>query len=298
MVRIMPILSQHFVVNADHAVRVLLRGAQAQLDVAMSRRHQRDAFADQNGHHVNVELVDLAGIEKRGDQPGAAHHPDVFAWCRAQPARERLDWLAHELHAGGRPFRRLSREYVVGHRLIELAVRLSLLLPVIHGPVIRLAAHKNRVDAGIKLFHAVIELVRPPIEPLDIAVGPGNVAVGAGGARHDDFALRRHNDLIDGRFYGCWLAGPSRSHRLPATSTKTATLPYGSARGALTNSTPASVIRVYAASKSSTRRNSPTRPANCCPTAVRCCSPSARASRMPVVPPAGRTTTHRLGRPS
>jgi hypothetical protein len=34
---------------------------------------------------------------------------------------------------------------------------------------------------------------------------------------------------------GC---GPSRSHRLPATSTKTVTLPYGSSRGSVRNWTP------------------------------------------------------------
>jgi leucyl aminopeptidase (aminopeptidase T) len=57
-------------------------------------------------------------------------------------------------------------------------------------------------------------------------------------------------------------AGPSRSQRLPAMSMNTTTRPYGSARGSPTNSTPAACIRSYAASKSRTRRNRPTRPAN------------------------------------
>jgi uncharacterized protein len=92
--------------------------------------------------------------------------------------------------------------------------------------------------------------------------------------------------------------GPRRSQRLPAMSRKTATRPYGSARGSVTNSTPAAVIRAYAASKSSTRRKKPTRPATWLPTAPDCCSPSARASRMPVTAPGGRTVTQRFGRPS
>ena len=48
-------------------------------------------------------------------------------------------------------------------------------------------------------------------------------------------------------------------------SRNTATRPYGSVRGGDTNSTPADVIRAYAAPKSSTRRKKATRPAtgNC-----------------------------------
>ncbi len=56
-------------------------------------------------------------------------------------------------------------------------------------------------------------------------------------------------------------AGPSRSHRLPAMSRKTATRPYGSDRGCVTNSTPAATSRSYSDRKSSTRKKNPTRPA-------------------------------------
>lgn len=48
---------------------------------------------------------------------------------------------------------------------------------------------------------------------------------------------------------------------LPATSRKTATGPYGSVRGGVTERTPADTIRSWAAAKSSTRRRKPTRPA-------------------------------------
>ncbi len=62
--------------------------------------------------------------------------------------------------------------------------------------------------------------------------------------------------------------GPIRSHRLPATSTNTATWPYGSVRGTVANCTPAAFIRWYAASKSSTSRKNPTRPATWFPMAA------------------------------
>ena len=70
-----------------------------------------------------------------------------------------------------------------------------------------------------------------------------------------------------------------RSHRLPATSTNTATRPYGSSRGGLTNSTPAARIRSWAASKSSTRRKKPTRPAVWFPTAEGLSSPRRRGEQ-------------------
>jgi hypothetical protein len=54
---------------------------------------------------------------------------------------------------------------------------------------------------------------------------------------------------------------------LPATSRNTTTRPYGSVRGSPANSTPAAFIRSKAASKSSTRRKNPTRPATWFPTA-------------------------------
>ena len=45
----------------------------------MARRYERYALADQDRDHVNVELVDLARVEERGDQLSPAHHPDMFS---------------------------------------------------------------------------------------------------------------------------------------------------------------------------------------------------------------------------
>ena len=39
----------------------------------MARRHEWNAFADEGGNDVDVKLVDLVGVEKRGDQLTAAH---------------------------------------------------------------------------------------------------------------------------------------------------------------------------------------------------------------------------------
>ena len=47
-------------------------------------------FADEHRNHVQVELVDLAGVEKRRDELAAAHHPDVLPFRRAQPACDDL----------------------------------------------------------------------------------------------------------------------------------------------------------------------------------------------------------------
>jgi uncharacterized protein YqjF (DUF2071 family) len=45
----------------------------------MPWRHQWYPLADEDRNDMDVELIDLAGVEERGDQLSAAHHPDVFA---------------------------------------------------------------------------------------------------------------------------------------------------------------------------------------------------------------------------
>lgn len=58
----------------------------------MARRHQRNALTDEGRNDVDVELVDLAGIEERSDQLAAVHHPDVFSVRGARTLRECLYW--------------------------------------------------------------------------------------------------------------------------------------------------------------------------------------------------------------
>jgi hypothetical protein len=40
----------------------------------MARRNPWNALTDEGGHDGDIELVNLAGVEERGDQPSAAHH--------------------------------------------------------------------------------------------------------------------------------------------------------------------------------------------------------------------------------
>src|SRR5260370_16324318 len=80
----------------------------------MMRRHQWNALTYERGNDVDVELVDLAGIEERGDQPAASHHPDVFSLRGAQTLRKSLHRLGHELHTLRPPFRRFSGDHLGG----------------------------------------------------------------------------------------------------------------------------------------------------------------------------------------
>jgi len=58
--------------------RVLSGRAQAQRHIPMARRYEWDALADKDGHDMDIEFIDLAGVEKRGDQLSATHHPECF----------------------------------------------------------------------------------------------------------------------------------------------------------------------------------------------------------------------------
>jgi hypothetical protein len=53
----------------------------------MARRHEWNPLADEDWNDMDVELIDLAGVQERGDQLSAAHHPDLFAGRRAQTLR-------------------------------------------------------------------------------------------------------------------------------------------------------------------------------------------------------------------
>jgi hypothetical protein len=75
---------------------------------------------DKGGNDVNVELVDLAGVEERGDELSAAHHPDMFSGRCAQLPGKGFHRLRHKFYAGRRAFRRLPRERVMGEILVKM----------------------------------------------------------------------------------------------------------------------------------------------------------------------------------
>jgi len=62
----------------------------------MARLNEGDAFADEDGDDVDVELVDFALVQKGDDDFAAAHHPDIFAGLGAQALGEGFDWLVYE----------------------------------------------------------------------------------------------------------------------------------------------------------------------------------------------------------
>src|SRR5437660_609904 len=79
----------------------------------MPRRDEWNAFADQGGNDVDNEFVDRAFVEERTDDPGAAHHPDIFSRQRTKTFGEFRNAFLHELGAGDRLPRRSARENVV-----------------------------------------------------------------------------------------------------------------------------------------------------------------------------------------
>src|SRR5437773_2752757 len=78
----------------------------------MAWRHERNPLADEDRDDVDVELIDLAGVEERGDQPAAAHHPDLFA--RRRDVDDDLSCWVHDpvIGQGGSA----PNERATGHR--------------------------------------------------------------------------------------------------------------------------------------------------------------------------------------
>src|SRR5260370_38034491 len=97
-----PTLTLNVVVQANHSIGIFFRGEQVQKDIAVPRRDQTDAFTDKHRDNVNVEFVDLARVEERGDQLSSAHHPDMFAGTGTQVLRKRFYGLRHKLYVGRR----------------------------------------------------------------------------------------------------------------------------------------------------------------------------------------------------
>src|ERR1700685_770180 len=101
----------------------------------MARRHEWNALADERGNDVDVELVDLAGVEEGGDQAAATHHPDVFSRRGAQTLRKSLHRLRYEFHTWHRPLWRLPGEHVVGELRVEHPAFRAFLLVIGEKPI-------------------------------------------------------------------------------------------------------------------------------------------------------------------
>ncbi len=161
----------------------------------MARRHERNPLADEDRDDVDVKLIDLASIQERRNQLTAPHHPDVLTRRLAQALRKRLDRLRHELYAGLQAPSPLPRRNVVGDVRVERSFGLAPLLVIIEQPIVGLASLQDRVDRPVKLAHPVIDRIRPAIEPFDVPIRPGNVAIGARRDVSDDSPSCLHGPL-------------------------------------------------------------------------------------------------------
>src|ERR1700676_4533556 len=106
----------------------------------MARRHNWNSLTYHRGNDVDVELVDLAGVEERGDQPTPTHHPDVFSGRGAQTLRECLHRLRHEFHTWRCPLRRFPGEHVVGELRIEHPAFPTLFSVISETPIVGLSS--------------------------------------------------------------------------------------------------------------------------------------------------------------
>ena len=85
------------VVKAYDSVWMAPRKEQFQRNCTATSLDERNSFPDEDGDNVDNELIDFLLIQKRRDDPAAAHHPNIFARLRAQSLRESPDRLADEL---------------------------------------------------------------------------------------------------------------------------------------------------------------------------------------------------------
>src|ERR1700730_12166724 len=128
----------------------------------MARWHERYGLTDKDGNDVNVEFVEPACVEERGDQLSAAQHPDMFSGRCAQTPRKGFHRLRHKFYAWRRPSRRLPREHVIGDLLVKHAVfgALTLLRVIVKKPVVGLASPQDGVNGRVERAHAVIDCAR------------------------------------------------------------------------------------------------------------------------------------------
>jgi hypothetical protein len=92
----------------------------------MTRRDERNSLADEDRDDVDVEFVDLAGVQERGDQLSAAHHPDLLARGCAQAPGRFTGSVTNSMPGGA--VSRLAREDVVSELRVEQPLGLAVLL--------------------------------------------------------------------------------------------------------------------------------------------------------------------------
>jgi hypothetical protein len=178
----------HLVVNLDDTVREPSHGLQAEWHMPMSVSDERYTLADERRDHTDDEIVDGPFVKERRNDLAAAHHPDVLALSRPKALGEPADGLGDEFNTRWDRCRRWSaREDVVRSFCIECRAHL-------HAQVVGLSAKHLRVNRLHELAHAIKTLGGWTLrEPLDVAIGPGDIAVCTRRDVDDDFACVRHD---------------------------------------------------------------------------------------------------------
>src|SRR5262249_2808943 len=85
--------------------------------------------------------------------------------------------------------------HVIGELRVEHPLFLAFLLVIGENPIVSFAAPQDRVNRGVERLHAVVGFAGSSVQPFDITVWPGNVAVGAGCNVDDDFSICFHETL-------------------------------------------------------------------------------------------------------
>src|SRR5687768_10804465 len=157
----------------------------------MARRDQRNPFADEYGYDADDEFVDLVFVEKRSDDPAAAHHPDVFALLTTHASGKFLDWLVDEFETGQDFLWWPTTRKDIVSNLAAIVGYFYSFFDELHSHVVGLSSINNCIDGLEELAHAVVFALRPrPVEPINRAILARDKTVGAGGDGHDDLAFR------------------------------------------------------------------------------------------------------------
>src|SRR5215475_4269240 len=170
------------VVQLHDPVGKVFDRTEMQRHLTMAPRDERYALANEDGHDADDEFVDGAFIQEGRDDVATAHHPDVLPFAAPQPLREGADVAGDEFDTGRRGCRRLSRKHVGG--ALRIARRTQF-----QAHFVRLPSQHRRVNGPHERAHPIEPLwSRAVREPIQIAVWPGDVAVGARREVDDDLA--------------------------------------------------------------------------------------------------------------
>src|SRR5258708_40065133 len=155
----------------------------------MPWRDEWKAFPNEDWYNGDNELIDRVFVQERRNELAASHHADGLGWLAAKAFGKRTNRLRDEFDASRHGCRRrLAREHVVPVARAEGCAHLDT-------QVEGLATEELGVDRAREFRHAV-EPFRggPTREPVQAAVGTGDVAVSACCGMGDDLSFLCHVD--------------------------------------------------------------------------------------------------------